>query len=227
MSRLISSYQVLTILLLLFFFGCQKKSLVTVVHTNGEEIHFSNNGDGDITLLFIHGFGNNQGIWEGQISNFSSRYKVIAVDLPGFGLSSHNRLDWTMENYGKDIAGLIHELKLKKVVLIGFSMGAPVAIEAAKILDEELLGLVLVDQIKDINLNFPKEAVEGISAFIYDLLANPSEEKLVKGGFIKQNTSETYQKVLKMIEETSSNEAWDDILANTFNWVNEKDEEFF
>jgi len=129
MSILSSKQFVFVLFIVLFVFtGCVPKPPVTMVNTNGEEIHFSNTGEGDIALVFIHGYGNYQGIWEGQIAHFSDRYQVIALDLPGFGLSSHNKTEWTMENFGKDVAGVVHELKLKKVVLIGFSMGAPVAV---------------------------------------------------------------------------------------------------
>ena len=225
MSKLTSKIGVLILIfIVLDFYGCVEKAPITMVKTNGEEIYFSNTGEGDIALVFIHGFGNNKGIWDEQISHFSDKYKVIALDLPGFGLSSHNRTDWTMENFGKDIEGVIKELELKKVVLIGFSMGVPVAVEAAHLLKDETISLVLVDNIKDLSIQFPDEYIEGTKAFLNDLMTNPSEEKLVQGGFFKQNTKESYQKVLKMIDESTSNEGWDEILTNMFKWMNEKEE---
>ena len=225
MRNLSSKQFVFVLCIVLFVFTeCVPKPPVTVVNTNGEEIHFSNTGEGDIALIFIHGFANYQGIWEGQIAHFSDRYQVIALDLPGFGLSSHNRKEWTMENFGKDVAGVVHELKLKKVVLIGFSMGAPVAVEAAHLLKNEVMGLILVDQVKDLKIHFSDETIAGIKGFMNDLLANPTEEKLVQGGFFKQHTAESFQKVLKMSAAQPSQVGWDDILSNIFKWDNERDE---
>jgi pimeloyl-ACP methyl ester carboxylesterase len=224
--RILSSKQFVFVLftVLFVFTGCAPKPPVTVVNTNGEEIHFSNTGEGDVALVFIHGFANYQGIWEGQIAHFSDRYQVIALDLPGFGLSSHNRTEWTMENFGKDVAGVVHALKLKKVVLIGFSMGAPVAVEAAHLLKDEVIGLILVDQVKDLKFHFSDEYVAGIKGFMNDLLANPTEEKLVQGGFFKHNTAESFQKVLNMSEANPSQVGWDDTLSNIIKWANERDE---
>ena len=228
MRILSSKYFVFALFIVLFVFtGCAPKPPVTIVNTNGEEIHFSNTGEGDVALVFIHGFANNQGIWEGQIAHFSDRYQVIALDLPGFGLSSHNKTEWTMENFGKDVAGVVRELKLKKVVLIGFSMGAPVAVEAAHLLKKEVIGLILVDTVKDLKIHFSDEAIAGIKGFMNDLGANPTEEKLVQGGFFKQHTAESYQKVLKMFDENPSQVGWDDIFSNIFKWNNERDEVAF
>ena len=224
--RILSSKQLFIILFLVLFVftECVPKPPVTVVNTNGEEIHFSNTGAGDIALIFIHGFANNQEIWEGQIAHFSDRYQVIAVDLPGFGMSSHNRTEWTMENYGKDIAGVVHDLKLKKVVLIGHSTGAYVAVEAAHLLKNEVMGLILVDEVKDLKIHFSEETIVGMKGFLNDLMSNPSEEKLVQGGFFKQHTAESYQKILKMFDANPSQVGWDDFISNYFKWSNEKDE---
>ena len=223
MRNLYSKLSVL-FLFLIVFYGCKETQPITQANINGEELHFINEGEGDIALVFVHGYTNNKEIWEEQVSYFSSKYKVIAVDLPGFGKSSHNRTDWTMENYGKDIAGLVQKLNLNKVVLIGFSMGTPVVIEAADLLKDETIGLILVDNIKDVKINYPDEAIEGIKAFMNDIINNPTEEKLVKTGFIKQNTSENFLRVKKMLDEATSRVGWDDIFTNLIKWSNEKDE---
>ena len=223
MRNLYSKLSIL-FLFLIVFYGCKETQPITQANINGEELHFINEGEGDIALVFVHGYTNNKEIWEEQVSYFSSKYKVIAVDLPGFGKSSHNRTDWTMENYGKDIAGLVQKLNLKKVMLIGFSMGSPVVIEAADLLKDETIGLILVDNIKDVKINYPDEAIEGIKAFMNDIINNPTEEKLVKTGFIKQNTSENFLRVKKMLDEATSHVGWDDIFTNLIKWSNEKDE---
>ena len=223
MRNLYSKLSIL-FLFLIVFYGCKETQPITQANINGEELHFINEGEGDIALVFVHGYTNNKEIWEEQVSYFSDKYKVIAVDLPGFGKSSHNRTDWTMENYGKDIAGLVQKLNFKKVVLIGFSMGSPVVIEAADLLKDETIGLILVDNIKDVKINYPDEAIEGIKAFMNDIINNPTEEKLVKTGFIKQNTSENFLRVKKMLDEATSRVGWDDIFTNLIKWSNEKDE---
>lgn len=69
------------------------------------------------------------------------------IDLPGFGKSEHNRHDWSMRHYGKDVAGLCRELELKNVYLVGWSMGTAVVAEAARILGKDAKAVITVDQL--------------------------------------------------------------------------------
>ena len=66
------------------------------------KIHYVEEGKGDLTLLFIHGWCINSSYWSSQIKYFSRQYKVIAIDLPGFGKSTSIRNEWTIEKYGED-----------------------------------------------------------------------------------------------------------------------------
>jgi len=85
--------------------------------------------------------------WNDQIDFFKNRFKVILIDLPGFGNSEHNRQDWSMHHYGADIAGLCRELELKNVYLVGWSMGTGVVVEAARILGNNVKAVITVDQL--------------------------------------------------------------------------------
>ena len=55
------------------------------------------------TLLFIHGSFINKDYWKNQISFFSKKYRVIALDLAGHGNSTHNRTDWSAQRLESDI----------------------------------------------------------------------------------------------------------------------------
>ena len=57
------------------------------VNLNKTNIFYSTKGNGDTTLLFIHGWCINSGYWADQQQYFSSNYTTIALDLPGFGQS--------------------------------------------------------------------------------------------------------------------------------------------
>jgi len=89
------------------------------------------------------------------------------------------------------------------------------------------MGLILVDQVRDLKMHFSDEAVAGVKGYLNDIMLNHSEEKLVQGGFFKQHTAESYQKILKMIAAQPSQVGWDDSLSNIFTWANERDETAF
>src|SRR5690554_1658295 len=62
-----------------------KDSLISA--NDGVEIFYSQAGNGDQTLFFVHGWCINQTYWKEQIAIFSENYKTVAIDLPGFGKS--------------------------------------------------------------------------------------------------------------------------------------------
>lgn len=121
----------LAILLLFFSGSCNKEPVTSVISADGVKIAFNQKGKGEPAIIFVHGWSNNKSIWDEQVAHFSEKHKVIAVDLAGFGDSGNNRLNWSVSAFGDDVVTIIKTLKLNQVVLVGFSMGAPVVIEAA------------------------------------------------------------------------------------------------
>ena len=64
----------------------------------------------------------------------------LAPDLAGHGKSGNNRENWTMSAFGQDIASVVEAAKLENVILVGFSLGGPAILEAAKLMPEQLTG---------------------------------------------------------------------------------------
>ena len=215
---------VFTFILTVLLVACNPKEPVTVVSVNGEEINLINEGSGDISIVLVHGFGNDNSIWSDQIGPLSEKYHVIALDLPGFGKSTRNRTEYAMTTYGSDVKEVVNALDLKKVVLVGFSMGTPVVLEAAQLMDDELMGLILVDHIKDTSIHFTDEMVQGIQGFLNDLMADPTQEKLVAGGFYKQNLESSTERVHTMLSTMEPFEGWNQAFVDIFKWANERDE---
>ncbi len=107
-----SFIQFISILLILFFLGCTCDTANTAVSSDGVEISFNKQGKGKPALVFVHGWTNNKTIWDAQVSYFSDKYKVVALDLAGHGVSGDNRNDWTMSAFGDDVVAVINKLKL-------------------------------------------------------------------------------------------------------------------
>jgi pimeloyl-ACP methyl ester carboxylesterase len=205
-------------LFVLALYGCSNGVENVALSSDGVEISFLNQGKGNPAILFVHGWANNNTIWEYQVAHFSEKYKVVAVDLPGFGASGTNRSEWTMSSYGKDITEVIKKLRLKEVILVGFSMGAPVVVEAAVMNPDVVKGLVIVNDMHNVNMEYTPEIIAYMEEMMMDVVKNPAVEKL--GYFFRTNVDENYQKVLAMIAD-SPMIGWEESLQALFQWINE------
>ncbi len=131
---------------------------------NAETISFYNAGVGDVTLLFLHGAFIHKEYWLAQLNYFAGRYRVVAPDLAGHGASSHDRADWSVEAYGRDIQGLMQALDLRNVILIGHSFGADVMLETVTLDPTRIIGLIAVDHFKAVGSPPPAELIDQLVA---------------------------------------------------------------
>ena len=113
--------------------------------SDGAAIAWSRTGAGDTALVFIHGWSCNSAFWREQVDAFAADYTVVTLDLPGHGQSSGDREPWRVGDYGADVAAVVTELELERVVLIGHSMGGLVALRAAAELDGRALAVIAAD----------------------------------------------------------------------------------
>jgi pimeloyl-ACP methyl ester carboxylesterase len=201
--------------------GCAIDAEKVAISADGVEIRFDERGGGSPALIFVHGWGNNRSIWEAQVAYFSEQYKVINIDLPGFGESGGNRQVFTIESYGEDVATVIKRLDLDRAVLIGFSMGARVVIETADRVPEVVEGLILIEDLHDVEAPTPATAVANIERFYMDLVTSPSNEKLVKSGFYTKNTEASFLRISSMLED-APRVGWSEALVDSIRWKNEE-----
>ena len=78
-------------------------------------------------LLFIHGLGSSTRDWENQIDFFSKNYQVILVDVRGHGQTDKPPGSYSISMFANDIAGLLDQLELPSVHVVGISMGGMIA----------------------------------------------------------------------------------------------------
>ena len=121
---------------------CQAPDGVTIVYSAA--------GAGEPALVFIHGGLADRTFWDGQLKAFAGRYRVLALDLAGHGESGTNRNKWGIPEFAADVRAVVEVEKPKRVILIGNSLGGPVAIEAALLLPGRAMGVVGVDTFRDL-----------------------------------------------------------------------------
>lgn len=128
-----------------------KYQTATVKSFDGTPIVYAVEGEGDIAVVFVHGWSCDHMYWENQIDHLmqNSKYKIVAIDLAGHGHSGMERTSYTIESFAKDVEAVANELNLNKIILIGHSMGGPVILDASRLLKDRLLGLIFVDTARD------------------------------------------------------------------------------
>ena len=207
----------LTLLLLLAFAvpSVQSKPASEAVNSSdGIPIHYSVAGKGDPALVFIHCWGCNRNFWENQVAEFSKTNRVVTIDLPGHGESGAGRKDWSIESYGDDVKTVVTKLGLKRVVLVGSSMGGPIALEAAKRMPDNVVAIVPVDSLQNVEVTITPEQADAVikqmtadykgstTALLNQFFFSPNTPEAVKARVINEALSrqpETAVAILKGI----------------------------
>jgi pimeloyl-ACP methyl ester carboxylesterase len=109
------------------------------VKVNGQQIAYlespADRSDGDdYTVIFVHGNSSSAKTWRPLMADdFGRRFRCIALDLPGHGQSEPARdpADYSLPGYAAVLTGLVHELGVAHPVIVGWSLGGQIVIEAA------------------------------------------------------------------------------------------------
>jgi pimeloyl-ACP methyl ester carboxylesterase len=117
-------------------------------------------GKGDTALIFLHGWCGERDYWKHQADAFAAEYRVVTLDQAGHGESGKDRKDWTVASLGDDVKAVVKALDLKRVILIGHSMGGPVALAAAKRLPGTVVAVIGVDTLQDADVKRSPEAMK-------------------------------------------------------------------
>ena len=117
-----------------------------MMEVDGLKVHYKETGPQDAPdLLILHGFGSSLQTWDEWSVKLDPQYRVIRLDLPGFGLTGANPSnDYSEEN---DVAILTHfadKLGLNKFSVIGHSMGGKMAWSLAASQPDRVQALVLM-----------------------------------------------------------------------------------
>ncbi|EHK52360.1 alpha/beta fold hydrolase [Allomesorhizobium alhagi] len=96
-------------------------------------------------LVFVHGFTTTAEFWREQVEAFSSRYKVVRINLPGHGVAPRPQgRGYTVQAFANDVLDVYRALDIDEAVLVGLSMGGTVAQSFTLSNPERVRALVLV-----------------------------------------------------------------------------------
>ena len=114
-------------------------------------------GQGDTALVFLHGWCGDREYWKHQVRPFAADYRVVTLDQAGHGESGKDRKVWSAAGLAGDVGAVAKSLGLKRVILIGHSMGGQVALLAAKRMPGTVVAVVGVDTLQNAESQLPEE----------------------------------------------------------------------
>jgi len=137
----------------------------TAAAADGVPIAYEAWGAGDTAVVFVHCWACNREFWREQAGPVAAAgYRVVTLDLPGHGESGAEREEWSLAGLAADVAAVVDELGLDRVVLVGHSMGGPVSLETARLLPGRVVGIACVDTLHDVEFEWPEGMVETMTA---------------------------------------------------------------
>ena len=190
----------------------------------------------DIPIVFIHGVGLNHKIWEPQINVFENTF--LAYDILGHGRTPLNKENISFDDFSNQLTNLIDELNMKKIHLVGFSIGSLIARNFATKYDERLESLTLLCSIfnrtekqqqivKDRfelakkSKNLSKQALKRWFTDEY-LEKNPNTYNKISS-ILEENNMENFLKVYELFVSHKDNEKFENIKTKTLVMTGEGD----
>lgn len=157
-------------------------------HLKAGKVHYVDEGEGE-AILFVHGTPTWSFLYRQQIQQLSSRYRCIALDHPGFGLSERMEdIDASVQNLAANLEEFIQHLQLENITLVVHDFGGPIGLAYAQAHPENVKRVVLLNTWLWSTANNPEaQKVDRIlhsalGRFLY-LQLNFSPKVLLKKGF--------------------------------------------
>lgn len=101
-------------------------------------------GSGDTTLVLLHGYGEHLLTWRSVVDPLARRYRVVALDLPGFGASDKPDREYSLEFLAAEVGAFLSRWAQPPTVLVGHSMGGAIATRLAVTRPDLVHGLILI-----------------------------------------------------------------------------------
>ena len=118
--------------------------LAADVTSDGSRVHYESYGKGQDAVVFIHGWTCDLTFWRGQAPVYE-KHRALLVDLPGHGQSEKPEVTYTQERFARAIDAVMRDAGVTRAVLVGHSMGGPVALTFLRLFPKRTKALVLVD----------------------------------------------------------------------------------
>jgi len=130
---------------------------MAVKEIRGIKMGYDDAGEG-ISLVLIHGHPFDRSMWREQTAAFGLKYRCITPDLRGYGESEISSDKTMLEEFARDIAVLLNELKADDIILCGLSMGGQILFEFYSLYPQRVRALILADTFAQLDDEERKQA---------------------------------------------------------------------
>ncbi len=114
------------------------------LHYKNTSTSYSDTGKGTAVVL-LHGFLENQTMWQDLVPELSKRNRIITIDLLGHGDTECMGYVHSMEENAEVVQAVLSRLRIRKAIFVGHSMGGYVALAFAELFPQKIKGLVLLN----------------------------------------------------------------------------------
>lgn len=145
----------------------------------GQRVHYVDIGSGP-ALMLIHGWNGSTFSMRRTIPELSGQYRVIAVDLPGYGFSSRTAPDYSTKAQAAVVSALMDHLGIQQAAVLGHSMGGGVAMRLSLDKPQRIDRLILVSSVT------PREIRQARFGFLFRPLMPLIGAALVRRSMIER-----------------------------------------
>ena len=190
----------------------------------------------DVPIVFIHGVGLNHKIWEPQINVFENTF--LAYDILGHGKTPLDKEHLSFDDFSNQLINLIDELNIRRIHLVGFSIGSLIARNFASKYSDRLESLILLcsifrrtekqQQIVKDRFELAKKSKslskQALKRWFTDeyLEKNPNTYKKISS-ILEQNSMENFLKIYELFVNHKDDEQFEKIKTKTLIMTGEGD----
>lgn len=170
--------------------------IMSFMSADDVNIHYLEAGSNS-PIIFLHGLSDSSQFWEQLTNTLPNEYRIISPDLRGHGRSTKTS-KITMDLFTRDLNNLINTLGIEKAVIIGFSLGALIALNFTLEHPDKVKSLILMSAYSSTSSDTRKKIgylqkvtnERGVDGFFDEMigLVYPSEFKIDQSTILKYKT---------------------------------------
>ena len=166
------------------------------IPVNNFHLSYDDVGEGNTPIICLHGYPFDKTMWKEQLEFLKSSYRIIACDIRGFGKSTDEESNLSIDLFSEDLIAFMDKLNIDKAIICGLSMGGFIALNALKRFQNRFEALILCDTqciadtvkvkkkrykiINDIDVNGVTDFNEGFIKSVFHKDSFNNKKELVK-----------------------------------------------
>jgi pimeloyl-ACP methyl ester carboxylesterase len=179
---------------------------MATITRNGIRLAYEDRGVGEPAIVFVHGWTCDRSFFAPQAEYFAKRHRVVSGDLRGHGASDKPNEPYSIAAYADDVAYLIDQLGLGKVVAVGHSSGGLAVLQLAASYPDSVAAIVMVEPGP---FSLPPDGRAGFEAIANAIEAGNQEPRrdLIKTLFLPTSEPMCVENVLRIMMDAPSHVA--------------------